>query len=110
MALIDDDEIEEIRGKRFVDVLLFLGASDGLIEAEVNLEGLVHRAVGDFGHRLAEWLEVVRLGLVGEDVAIHQSVLAFQHWLDEMRFRPKPTVRESALIAPLSKARSNSEF
>jgi hypothetical protein len=73
VTLVDDDQIEEVRGELLVDVLFLLGAGDGLIEAQVDLEGLVHRAVGDLGHRLAERLEVVGLGLVGEDVAIDEE-------------------------------------
>ena len=53
--------------------LLFLGAGDRLVERKVDFVGLVDRAVGDLGHRLAERLEVVGLGLVGEDVAIDQE-------------------------------------
>ena len=73
MALVNDDEIEEVLGELLVDVGLLFSAGDGLIEAEIDLEGLVHRAVGDLRHRGAEGLEVVRLGLVGEDVAIYQE-------------------------------------
>jgi hypothetical protein len=50
VTLVHDDQIEEVRGELPVDVLLLLGAGHRLIEAEVDLEGLVHRAVGDLGH------------------------------------------------------------
>ena len=73
VALVDDDQVEEVRRELLVDVLLFLGAGDGLIEREVDLEGLVDGAVGDLGHRLTERLEVVGLGLVGEDVAVDEE-------------------------------------
>ncbi len=73
MALVDDDQVEEVGRELLVDVLLFLGAGDGLIEGEVDLEGLVDRAVRDLGHRLTERLEVVGLGLVGEDVAVDEE-------------------------------------
>ena len=73
MALVDDDEVEEVRRELLVDVLLFLGAGDRLVEAEVDLEGLVDRAVGDLRHRLTERLEVVGHGLVGEDVAVGEE-------------------------------------
>jgi hypothetical protein len=73
VTLVDNHEVEEIRGELLVDVLLLLGAGDSLIEAEVDLESLVHRAVGDLGHRLAEGLEVVGLGLVGEDIAVDEE-------------------------------------
>ena len=73
VALVDDDQVEEVGRELLVDVLLLLGAGDGLVEAEVDLERLVDRAVGDLGHRLTERLEVVGLGLVGEDVAIDEE-------------------------------------
>ena len=70
MALVNDDQVEEVRGELLEDVLLRLGSRDRLVEREVDLERLVHLAVGDLGHRPAERLEVVRLGLVDEDVAV----------------------------------------
>ncbi len=60
-----------------VDVLVLLGAGDGLVEAQVDLECLVHLAMGDLRHRRPEGLEIVGLGLVGEDVAIHEEEDAF---------------------------------
>ena len=73
MTFVNDDQVEEIRGELAVDILVFLGAGHGLVEAEINLEGLIDGAVGDFGHRLAEWLEIVRLSLIGQDIAIDQE-------------------------------------
>ena len=73
VALINDDEIEEIRGELLVDVPLFLGAGDGLIERQVDLVGLVHLAVDDFGHGRLEGLEVVDPGLIHQDIAIGQE-------------------------------------
>ena len=77
MALVDDDQVEEVGRELLEDVLLFLGAGDGLVEAEVDLEGLVDRAVGDLRHRLTERLEVVGHGLVDEDVAVGEEEDAF---------------------------------
>src|SRR3546814_750181 len=73
MALVDYDEIEKVRRELLVDVLVFLGAGDGLVEAEIDLESLVHRPIGDLSHRRAEGLEIVGLGLIGEDVAVNQE-------------------------------------
>ena len=73
VALVDDDQVEEVGRELLVDVLLFLGAGDSLVEAEVDLKRFVGGAVGDFGHRRAERLEVVGLGLVGEDVAVDEE-------------------------------------
>ena len=72
-----DDQIEEVGGELFVDVLFFLGPGDRLVQAEVDFVRLVDRAVGDLGHRLTERLEVVGLGLVGEDIAIDEEEDAF---------------------------------
>ena len=44
-----------------------------MVEAEVDFERFVDGAIGDLRHRLAERLEVVGLGLVGEDVAIDEK-------------------------------------
>ena len=44
-----------------------------MVEAQVDLVGFVDGSVGDFGHRLAEGFEIVRLGLIGQDVAIDQE-------------------------------------
>lgn len=85
VALVHGNEIEEVRRELLVNVLRFLGARNGLVEAQVNLEGLVHRAIRDFGHRRAKGLEVVGLGLIGEDVAIDEEEDA----LLRLRF-PKP--------------------
>ena len=38
VTLVDDDQVEEVRRELLVDVLLFLRAGDGLVEAEVDLE------------------------------------------------------------------------
>ena len=77
VALVHDDQVEEVRRELLVDVLLFLGAGDRLIERQVDFEGFVDLAVGDLGHRLAERLEVVGLGLVDEDVAVGEEQDAF---------------------------------
>ena len=45
VALVDDDQVEEIRGELPVELLPFLGAGDGLVEGEVNLVGGVDAAL-----------------------------------------------------------------
>ena len=77
VTLVHEDQIEEVRGELPVDFLLLLGPGHGLIEAEIDLKRLVHPAVGDLGQGLAEGLEIVGLGLVGQDIAIHQEEDAF---------------------------------
>ena len=37
VALVDDDEVEEVGAELLVDVLLLLGAADRLVEGEVDL-------------------------------------------------------------------------
>ena len=39
MALVDDDQVEEIAGDVLEDLVFFVRAGDGLIEAEVNFVG-----------------------------------------------------------------------
>ncbi|MDT4838060.1 hypothetical protein FQZ97_718060 [compost metagenome] len=73
VAFVDYHQVEEVRRELLVDVLLFFGASDGLVQRQVDLVGGVDLALGDLGHRLAERLEVVVLGLVDQDVAVGQE-------------------------------------
>ncbi|MNC03474.1 hypothetical protein D3C75_508820 [compost metagenome] len=73
MAFVDHDQVEEVAGELLVDVHLFISAGDGLIERQVDLVGGIDLTFGDFGHRLAEGLEVVVLGLVDQDVAVSQK-------------------------------------
>ena len=73
MALVDDDQVEEVGRELLVDVAGLLGAGDGLVERQVDLVGLVDLSLLDLGHRRAERLEVVRLGLVDQDVAVGEE-------------------------------------
>jgi len=59
VTLIDDDQVEEIGRKLGVDVLLGLGAGDGLVKAQVDLEGFVDGAIGE---PRAEALRSIELG------------------------------------------------
>jgi hypothetical protein len=73
VALVDDHEVEEVGRELAEEVALLVRARDGLVEREVDLERLVDLAVRDLRHRAAERLEVVRLGLVDEDVAVGEE-------------------------------------
>ncbi len=73
MALVDHHQIEEVRRELFVDVSLFLGTGNRLIEGKVDLVGRIGLTVGDLGHRAAERLEVVVLCLVNKNVAVRQK-------------------------------------
>ena len=73
MALIDDHQIKKVGRELLVNILIFGRTGDGLIETQVDLVRFVDGSVGDFGHRLAEGFEIVRLGLIGQDVAIDQE-------------------------------------
>ena len=99
VALVDDDQVEKA-GREFAEELLpFLRAGDGLVEAEVDLVGGVDAALlvergGEFdfgavvaldglgagaelGHRRAEGPEIVDHRLVDEDVAVGEEEDAF---------------------------------
>ncbi len=73
MAFVDHDEIKEVGGELFVDVLGFFGACDCLVEGEIDFVGFIDLAFGDFGHGRAEGGEVVLFGLIDEDVAIGEK-------------------------------------
>ena len=77
MAFVNHHQIKEIRGELLVDVLFFFRASYCLVERQVDLVGLLDLALGDLGHRLAEGLEVVVLGLVDQNIAIGKEEDAF---------------------------------
>lgn len=77
MTLVHHHQIEETGGELFVDILLLFGATDGLIEGEVDLVGLLDGAVGDLGYRRTEGLEVINLGLIDQDVALGEEEDAF---------------------------------
>jgi hypothetical protein len=47
MALIHGDEVEEVPRELLVKVVHLPGAGHGLVEAEIDLEGLVHSVVCD---------------------------------------------------------------
>jgi hypothetical protein len=73
VTFVDDNQIEEIWRELLEDVAFDLGTRDSLIESCVDLVGLVDLTIRDLGHRAAERLEVVRLGLVDEDVAVGEK-------------------------------------
>jgi hypothetical protein len=73
MAFVDDDEVEEVGGELFVDVLGFFGACDGLVEGEIDFVGFIDLPLFDFGHGRAEGGKVVLFGLIDEDVAIGEE-------------------------------------
>ncbi|MNG00503.1 hypothetical protein D3C84_834410 [compost metagenome] len=73
VAFVDHNQVEEVSGKLFVDVHFFFSARHGLIERKVNLVRGINLTIGDLGHRLAEGLEIVVLGLVDQDVAVGQE-------------------------------------
>jgi hypothetical protein len=104
VALVDDDEVEEVGRELLVDVALFFRAADGLVKRQVDLVALVDllggavdgqvdvfdrglalavnhlHALGvgaQLGHRTLERPEVVDHGLVDQDVPIGQEQDAF---------------------------------
>ena len=100
MAFVHHDEVEEVGAELLVDVALFVGAGDGLVERQVNLVAFVHQLGGfvdgqiyifdrhravrihplhalcvgaELGHGALEGAKVVDHGLVDEDVAVGQK-------------------------------------
>ena len=73
MALVHDDQVEEVGRKLAVDILPFLRPRDPLVEGEVDLVGFIHLALDDFGHFVAEEAEIVGHRLVDQDVPIGQE-------------------------------------
>ncbi len=96
VALIDNNEVEEVRGKLLVDLLFLLGTGDRLIEAKVDFvcgldtAGLTLDGGGDlplgairaldgfgfsaeFCHRRAERAEVVHHRLVDQDIPVGEE-------------------------------------
>ena len=73
MTLVDNDEVEEVRGELLEDVLGFFSTRDCLVESQVDFEGLVDLAVRDLSHGPGKGLKVVRLGLVDQDVAVGEE-------------------------------------
>lgn len=70
MTFVDHDQIEEVGGELFVDVLLFISATDRLIKRQVDFIRLVDFSVFDLGHRRTKRLEVVGLCLINQNVAV----------------------------------------
>ena len=99
VALVDHDQVEEAGRELAEELLPFLRAGDGLVEAEIDLVGLVDAALlvdgsgqldaravrrarwswagAELGHCRAERPEVVDHRLVDEDVAVGEEQDAF---------------------------------
>ena len=73
MAFVDDDQIEEIGRDVLEDLVFFVGAGDGLIQAQIDFVGRIDLAVLDLGHDRAKRLEVIDQGLIDQDVPVDQE-------------------------------------
>ena len=74
MALIDDDEIEEVRAELLVGVVVaVLAVGESLVKREVDVVGRVDLLVLDDGHRVLEVAEVAADGLVDQRGAVRQK-------------------------------------
>src|SRR3989338_3187051 len=73
MAFVDDDHVEKTARDMLENLVFFVRAGDGLIQAEVNFVGWVNLAILDFRHDRAEGLEVVDQRLVDENVSVCQK-------------------------------------
>ena len=81
MALVDHDQVEEAGREPAIGFLIFLGAGDCLVEAQIDLVGGIDAvdtaaaldglgARGQLGHRSAEGAKVVDHRLVDQHVAV----------------------------------------
>ena len=73
VALVNDDEVEEVRVELQVRLLLvILVADELLVERHVQFVGRIELLACDLGHNLLERLEVLLHRLVDEDIAVGQ--------------------------------------
>ena len=73
MALVHDDEIEEIGRELLVEPGAVFVLGDGLVGREIHLAALHHLAVLDLVAGLAEGDEGFVLGIVHEDIAVGEE-------------------------------------
>ena len=78
VALVDDDEVEEVGGELFVGVFVrVLVVGEALVEREIYIIGGVDLLVLNDGHCVLEVAEVAADGLVDERGAIGEEEDAF---------------------------------
>ena len=77
MALVNDNQIKEVRGELLVYVLLFFGPCDCLIQRQIDFIGLVYCPIMNLRHLVAKRGEVLLFGLVNKDVSIGKEKDAF---------------------------------
>ena len=70
MALVHDDEVEEVGGKGPEEPHAALVLGERLVDAEIHLPALDNLARFDLAPRIAEFGEEAVLRLVDEDVAV----------------------------------------
>src|SRR5690606_32152329 len=71
VALIDHDQVEEVRGVLPEHILT--GRREGLVDAEVHVPRLAGIGTGDLVAGIAEVDEVLVLGVIDQDVAVSQK-------------------------------------
>lgn len=70
MALIHNDQVEEVGRYLLEGFLRLFRPGERLIEGKVDLIGRIDSASGDLGHGRAKGLKVIALGLIHQNVAI----------------------------------------
>src|SRR3989339_1230779 len=73
MAFVDDDHVEKIARDTFENLVFFVRAGDGLIQAQIDFVRWINLAVLDFRHDRTEWLEVVDERLIDENVSVRKE-------------------------------------
>ena len=73
MALVHDDEVEEVAGVFLVEAGTVLVFGDGLIDREIHLAALDDLAVLDLVAGIAEGNEGLVLWVIDEDVAVGEE-------------------------------------
>jgi hypothetical protein len=73
MALIVNHQLEEVRRELLVNVLPFFGATDGMVQCQVDFIRLIDRVVAAPGHHGAKGLKIIGDRLIDEDIAVSQE-------------------------------------
>src|SRR5690606_8798145 len=70
VALVDDDQIEEVRAEFTVGVLVFIVVGQPLIQRQIDFVGFVDGLVLDHRHFVFEMTKIAAPGLVDQGIAV----------------------------------------
>src|SRR5690606_24027821 len=73
VALVDDDQIEEVWTKFAVRVLVFIVVCQSLIQRQIDLVGFVDLLLFDDRHLVFEMTEIATPGLVDQGITVGQK-------------------------------------